>query len=198
MKKEILVIHGGEAFDTYEQYLDFLREDELDLREVRSPRWKSRLAENLGDEYEVFTPQMPSPMNAKYAEWKIWFEKMIPQLGDGVILVGHSLGGIFLAKYLSEETFPKEIRATILVAAVYDEEDCEPLADFVLPASLKGFASQGGAIHLFHSTDDDVVPFSHLAKFERQLPEATPHVLDGRGHFLGEQFPEIVDLLRSL
>ena len=44
--------------------------------------------------------------NARYEEWKIWFERMIPFLNDNVILVGHSLGGIFFVKYLSENLLP--------------------------------------------------------------------------------------------
>ncbi len=64
---------------------------------------------------------MPNKTNAQFEEWKIWFEKFIPFLNDGVILVGHSLGGVFLAKYLSENKFPKKIGGVFLVSAVYEK-----------------------------------------------------------------------------
>jgi hypothetical protein len=42
---------------------------------ARQPSWKKWLAEGLSQHYEVMRPDMPNTMNAKYAEWKIWFEK---------------------------------------------------------------------------------------------------------------------------
>ncbi len=40
---------------------------------------------------------------------------MIEIFNDRIIYVGHSLGVTFLAKYLSENTFPKRIGAFILI-----------------------------------------------------------------------------------
>ncbi len=142
MKKQIVVIHGGDSFDTHEEYLSFLKSFEInDLSYFTGENWKTTLQERLGDNFDVILPRMPNPLNARYAEWKIWFDKLVPFLDDGVILVGHSLGGIFLAKYLSENKFPKTITATILISAPFDGEgDEESLVDFILPSSLELFA----------------------------------------------------------
>src|SRR3989344_3659970 len=104
MKTQIVVIHGGDTFDTYEQYLSFLKNYKIDFERFRENKkdWKATLAEKLGENYEVISHSMPNKRNAKYIEWKIWFEKFIPFLNPEVILVGHSLGGAFLAKYFSE------------------------------------------------------------------------------------------------
>ena len=194
MKKQVVVIHGGDTFETYEKYLDFLRSFEIDsLDYFTHKNWKSILQEKLGDDFEVIRPQMPNKINAKYLEWRIWFEKLVPLLNPEVILVGHSMGGIFLAKYLSENNFPKKILGTFLVSAPYDAETFEyTLVDFVLPADLKKFEEQGGKIYLYHSTDDDVVPFDNLEKYKKQLPSATARVFEDRGHFNQEDFPELV------
>ena len=56
-----------------------------------------RLQEVLGGEYDVLLPRMPNKNNAKYLEWKIWFERMIPFLNKEIILVGYSLGASFIA-----------------------------------------------------------------------------------------------------
>ncbi len=191
MKKQIVLIHGGETFDTYEEYLEYLRAYVIDLG--RPVGWKDTLAEALGDAYDVIRPSMPSPKNAKYLEWSLWFTKYIPFLKDGVILVGHSLGGIFLAKYLSENQIPVSIRATILIAAPHDSFDTPySLADFVLPSSLALLETQGGRIVLMHSTDDPVVRFKDFESYATRLPNAEKMVCSNRGHFLEETFPELI------
>src|SRR4051812_18846652 len=112
MKQQILVIHGGDTFETYEEYIRDLKKSKLDLNQIRKVGWKQNLAKKLGKNFDVLSPKMPNALNARYKEWEIWFEKIIPLLDKNIVLVGHSLGGIFLVKYLSENSFPKKIKAT--------------------------------------------------------------------------------------
>lgn len=200
MKRQVVIIHGGDSFDTHEEYIDFLRSFEIeDLDYFRGKSWKNTLQERLGDGFEVIAPRMPNPLNARYAEWKIWFEKLVPFLADGVTFIGHSLGGIFLAKYLSENEFPKKVRATILLAAPFDGEgDEESLADFVLPESLDLFANQGGKIFLYHSKDDPVVKYFQQAKYQKALPNAEAVTFEDREHFNQEEFPELVECIKKI
>jgi len=199
MKKQVVVIHGGDTFETYDEYVAFLKSFLIESVDYFNRwRWKDSLQEKLGDDFEVIAPKMPNKWNAKYSEWKIWFDKLVPFLNDNVIFVGHSLGGIFLAKYLSENKFPKIIKATFLVAAPYDAVDSEyTLADFVLLNDLKLFQKQGGRIFLFQSKDDPVVPFADLEKYKKQLPTAECVVFEDRGHFGQEEFPELVEMIKS-
>jgi len=200
MKKQVVVIHGGDTFGTYEEYVAFLKTFLIDsLEYFRRRRWRDSLQEKLGDDFEVITPTMPNKSNAKYSEWKIWFEKLIPFLNDDVILVGSSLGGIFLSKYLSENKFPKKIKATFLLAAPYDAADSDyTLADFELPKGLELLEKQGGQIYLYQSKDDPVVPFVDLEKYKKQLPIAETLVFDDRGHFGQNEFPELVEAIKHL
>jgi hypothetical protein len=115
-----------------------------------------------------------------------------------VIFLGHSLGGIFLVKYLSGETYPKKIRATMLVAAPYNTPTDWPYADFNIVTPLTKFATQGGKIFLYQSEDDVDVPFSNFERYRAELPTATARTFTDRGHFLQEEFPELVDDIRSL
>jgi len=201
MKQQVFLIHGGEAFNTYEDYLGWLKKLAIDFDEfisVKKPGWKGTLAEKLGGEYEVIAPRMPNPLNAKYAEWKIYFEKFIPFLRDDIILVGHSLGGIFLAKYLSEERFPHRVTATFLVAAPCNTASEHPLSDFILGQNLDVFAEQSEIIVMYHSKDDEVVPFSNLDCYGRMLPGARVEIFEDRGHFNQEEFPELLQAIASL
>ena len=199
MKKQIVVIHGGDTFNTYEEYLSFLKNREFDLERLKKEDWKETLSEKLGEKFEVIILKMPNSANAKYLEWKIWFEKLIPFLKDEVILVGHSLGGIFLAKYLSENSFPKRIRATLLVAPPYDTEGTDySLVDFTLSEAPGKLTEQSDEIFLYHSEDDPVVPFGSLRKYEKELSGARVRIFKDRGHFQQEKFPELVEDIKSL
>jgi len=198
-KRQVVVIHGGETFASREDYISWLRAEEFALEGQGVVRWKGRLQDELGEWYEVIQPRMPNSFNATYEEWEIWFEKYLPQLSQDLILVGHSLGGIFLAKYLAEKEVGKNILGTFLVAPPFDSADSEySLADFVLPDSLDLFATQSRVIHIYFSTDDPTVPFADLAKYQAKLPNARVSVFSDRGHFKQESFPELVEEIRLL
>jgi uncharacterized protein len=196
MKKQIIIIHGGETFDTYDDYIEFLKNAEYNPDKRK--KWKDSLAEDLGDDFSVIQPQMPCQWNAKYKEWKIWFEKVIPYIEDDVVIIGGSLGGIFIAKYLSENEFPKKILATYLLAAPYDSNDDYSLADFVLPESLSMFEKQGGKIYLYQSKDDTIVPFANVEKYAKALPTAEKVIFEDKWHFIDEEFPELVESIKKL
>jgi predicted alpha/beta hydrolase family esterase len=52
---------------------------------------------------------------------------------------------------------------------------------------------------LYHSTDDDTVPFSDLAKYEKALAGSKIRIFNDRGHiWRPESFKELEDDIRSL
>lgn len=193
-KRQVIVIHGGNSFRTHKEYISFLKKLRIDFARYRTGKknWKGTLGAALGRKFEVVAPDMPNKMNAQYDEWKLWFRKFIPHLQRGVILVGHSLGGTFLAKYLSENTFPKKIRATLLVAPSL------AAGSFVPPRNLKELEKQGGRIFLYHSRDDRVVSFAHFMEYQKRLPRTISRVFKNRGHFNQARFPELVRDIRSV
>ncbi len=203
MKKQIVIIHGGETFDNYEDYLNYLKDYDIsrvfEKETVGSgKRWKDNLDDDLNNKFEIFQPSMPSPRNAKYLEWKIWFEKYLPFLKYDVILIGHSLGGIFLAKYLVENDFPVKVSQLHLVAAPFDDEDTPfSLNDFVLPNSLENIEKQIKNIFFYHSEDDDCVKFEDLEKYCKMLPTAEKIIFEDRGHFIVEHFWELIKNIRK-
>lgn len=200
MKQQVVIIHGGDTFDTKEQYLDYLRTKPVSL-EYFLPRadWKNSLPEKLGPDFQVLAPRLPDRTNAQYVEWKIWFERLVQFLEDGVILIGHSLGGIFLAKYLSENEFPKAIKATILVAPPHDDEDgSEPLGTFRLTGDLKRLQQQAGRLSFYFSNDDLVVTPYNMEKYKQALPEAKFHIFEDHQHFSQPEFPELVEEIKNI
>jgi predicted alpha/beta hydrolase family esterase len=205
-KKQVFYIHGGDSFENHEDFLERLRTAALwhlpkqdDLGS--SKKWTSTLQEDLGDGYEVIMPPMPNKQNAKYEEWKIWFERHFDFLTDGAILMGCSLGAMFLAKYFSEGNTPFVPKAIILMAGAYalpgfPDTDCK---DFlVAPESVHPMLNKAGQVVIVHSTDDPVVPYEHGAALSQALPEAQLMTFEDKNHFLVEEFPELVQKIQNL
>lgn len=199
MKKQIILIHGGSTFDKHKDYLTFLKGLKINLDRYRRTKWSDSLRQDLSSRFDVLLPKMHNPTNAKYNEWKILFKKISPLLNNNVILIGHSLGAIFLVKYLSENKFPKKILAIMLVSPPYNDEGMEEFfSDFVLPKSLDRLKKQGGKIFIYQSRDDLVIPYAHLEKYKKALPNAIIRKFKRRGHFDQPRFPELVKDIEDL
>lgn len=202
MKKQLIFVHGGSAYSNYEDFLDFLAT--VPLRDlpgaVKREKWTDHLAEDLGEAFEVFQPRMPNSQNAKYFEWKLWFERYLDLVVDEVILVGRSLGGYFLTKYLTEEVPIKPISALYLLAAPFapDNFGGEDGGDFAFDTHRVGaLTNLGGKVVVMHSKDDPIVPFAHGENYHKALPEATFLTFADRGHFLMSDFPELIQFIKK-
>ncbi|HCH34208.1 MAG: hypothetical protein UY35_C0005G0044 [Candidatus Saccharibacteria bacterium GW2011_GWC2_48_9] len=194
--KQVLIIHGGHSFSSYESYIDDLNASEISYQQLLpQKKWKPWVADNMPD-VDVLLPAFPNGHNAEYSEWKIYFEKLIPFFGDDIQLVGHSLGAMFLAKYLHELPLQKKVRRLILIAGVYDDQSSGDSGSFAV-GDATGLERSASDIHLFHSKDDPAVPFSELAKFQADIPTAMSHVFEDRGHFTDSTFPELLELLNQ-
>ena len=187
MQKQLIHIHVGESFEDYDAYLAFLEEYEIEYPpQEKEQKWKERYKESLGDDWDIVMPSMPSPRNAKYAEWELWIQKYIPFLCDGVVLVGHSLGAIFLAEFLQKNTLPISITQLHLIAG-----PAPRYGDFTFTV-LDNITQQCGEVHIYHSKDDFMVPFKDVKAYTDALSDAKVHIFEDRGHFLQEEFPELI------
>lgn len=202
MKQQVFYIHGGESFDSRAVFIEHLQTKDIwDLPWIESKgKWTKSLAADLGDGYEVFMPLMPNKNNASYEEWKIWFERHFQYLNDGLILMGCSLGAMFLSKYLAEHDTPFTIKALVLMAgyvgaAPSDGDVGSFLVQETLLPQLSGKAEK---IIIMHSTDDFVVPYEHALKYKKALPEAELVTFSDKNHFLVEELPELVEGIRAV
>lgn len=202
MKKQVVFIGGGDSYSNYDDYVQALKNAPLrnPLGE-KSKRWTDTLREDLGDDYELYMIPMPNTDNAVYAEWKIWFEKYFEYFRDGVILVGWSLGGMFLAKYFSEENTPFAIRALFLLAAPcgeYNDGAGNDCGSFRFDsATLSSMAEKVPKITVLHSKDDFVVPYEHSLQYKEMLPDSELVTFEDKNHFLVEELLELVELIQK-
>src|SRR5262245_39405797 len=75
------------------------------------------LKQALGSEYEVRFPRMPDEADPNVESWKRKISAELSQLRGKVLLVGHSVGGTTLLRYLSEEEVKTPIAGLFLLAA---------------------------------------------------------------------------------
>ena len=193
------MIHGGMTFKNKKDYSHFLKTRQISIE--KKIRWgDDYLDKALGKNFEIIRPRMPLQDDAKYSGWKIYFERHIPYLRSNAILIGGSLGGIFLAKYLSEHKFPKKILSTYLVCPPFDNmltgEDL--VGGFKLKSDLSLLEKNSRNLYLLFSKDDDVVPVSHAEKYRKKLKDAKIIIYKSKnGHFKISKFPEIVRMIKN-
>ncbi|MEK7137981.1 MAG: alpha/beta hydrolase [Patescibacteria group bacterium] len=200
MKKvQVLRVHGGMTFKNDKNYLHYLRTKKISTKKKIS--WKGDyLEKSLGKKFEVIAPQMPLSDNAKYRDWAILFKRYLALLKGKYILIGSSLGGVFLAKYLSENKLSKKAWSVYLVGAPFDNtvlgEDL--VGGFNLKADLSLLEKNCKNLYLLFSEDDDVVPIAHSEKYKKKLKNARILVYKNKhGHFNVSRFPEIIKLIKE-
>ena len=172
-KIQVLVVHGGMTFKNEKDYLHYLKTKKVSSKKKVS--WSGDyLEKSLGKKFEIITPRMPLQDYAEYRDWKIFFERYLTVIKNKYILIGSSLGGIFLAKYLSENKLRKKALSVYLVCPPFD--DTIPTEDLVGGFKLKNDLSlieeNCKNLHLLFSKDDDVVPASHAEKYRNKLQKA--------------------------
>jgi len=181
VKRHVLFIHGGGE-----------RVREADKKLAAS------LRDALGATYDVRYPEMPDADRPEYEIWKGQIAKERAALDGRVIFVGHSLGAAVLLKYLSEEEVEKPVAGLFLVAAPYWGAEEWEVGEYILRENFASRLPEKLPMFLYHSRDDEVVPFAHLALYEAKLPQATVRAFDGRGHQFGDDLSEVARDIREV
>ncbi len=174
MRKRVLFMHGG-GEGAYEE----------------DRKLAASLQDALGAAYDVRCPKMPDEDHPVYQAWKERIAEELDALEGEVILVGHSLGGSILLKYLSEEEVEKLVAGLFLVAAPYwGVEDWE-VGEYALREDFASKIPKEMTVFLYHSRDDEVVPFAHVALYAEKLPRATVREFEGCGHQFDDDLSEV-------
>lgn len=143
----------------------------------------------------------PFPFRPRYEEWKREFERF--DVTPETILVGHSCGGGFLVRYLSEH---KDLRVgkVALVAPWtnpdnYEASDTADFFDFEIDPT---FPERATGVTVFISSDDSTSVVKTVEILEQQVAGLELRRYEDKGHFcledLGtEEFPELLDVVMA-
>ncbi|GGY76869.1 alpha/beta hydrolase [Cellvibrio zantedeschiae] len=157
-----------------------------------------QLRRDLGAAYKISFPIMPAPSKPSYLRWKYELKNLLHGESSPKILIGHSLGGSVLLKYLSE--LPDKISASglFIVAAPFWGSENWTLDEFLLRDDFAKSLPKSLKIFLYHSKDDDMVPFSHLDYYRKAIPQAEVRELDTGEHSFKKGLPELTRDIQKL
>mgnify|MGYP000958141229 FL=1 len=140
------------------------------------------------------TPEMSRPYEPRYEAWCQEFAHL--PVDERTLLVGHSCGGGFLLRWLSEANC--RVGRVVLVAPWLDVEgEAGGFFRFTLDRQIDCKAVHG--IDVLYSTDDYPHLQSSTAKLRRELPQLRYHRFVDHGHFTFSAmqtrvFPELVEI----
>lgn len=136
----------------------------------------------------------PFPFRPRYEEWKREFERF--DIEPDTILVGHSCGGGFLVRYLSEHE-DLRVGKVVLVAPWMNPDDnpVSDTADFFSFETDPDFPSRTMGTPVFFSSDDDASVIQTVEMLKSEVKNLDIHQYTDRGHFLTKEFPELLSAI---
>jgi predicted alpha/beta hydrolase family esterase len=123
------------------------------------------------------------------------FKLTFAKITEPVILVGHSLGGSTLLKYLSEEKPDVSVLGLFLISTPYWKSN---MKEFQLKENFQTALKDIPKIFLYHSKEDTEVPISNLEFYEHVFKTAVVHKLNGNEHIFSKGLPELVADIKTL
>lgn len=169
------------------------RDDEPPFAEKHWFPWIKKKLEENG--FSVIMPEMPDAKDPDYSKWKESFERY--QINQNTTLVGHSCGGGFLVRWLSENKV--KVGKVALVAPWLDPEGeiDKEFFNFEIDPELIGRTS---GLKVIYSSDDfpDIIESINILK--SKLRGAEFQEFSNKGHFVfedmeTEEFPELLSNL---
>lgn len=161
--------------------------------------WFSWLQKELTlRDIKVEAPDLPEPYKPDYEKWKKVFERF--PVSEETILVGHSCGGGFLVRWLSENKI--NVGKVALVAPWINALDPRPVPGFFDFRIDPELVSRTNGMSIFISLDDDYEELETAEMLKLKLKDIKIMQFTDKGHFtigdMGtEEFPELVEFLIS-
>lgn len=136
------------------------------------------------------TPELPTPYNPNYNDWKKAFENYYDN--DVKIVVGHSAGGGFMLKWLHKN--PKVKLDKLILVAPWINTPIEP-AEFLKFSIKENALDNIKETILFYSTDDEPSIIESVNIILKHFKQIKMMRFKNKGHFvygtIGATFPEL-------
>jgi hypothetical protein len=188
--KNAVIVHGRPSAREY-----YLRK--IIRRPNSTAHWQGWLrAQLIANGYLVDTPKMPRPYQPNYEKWRKEFERC--HIGPQTLLIGHSCGGGFLIRWLSEHPEAK-VGKVILVAPWIGHDYGAPATDFFDGYKIDpNIASRTKGLVVFYSDNDVKAIQAAISQLKTTLRGAKYKEFHHYGHFTisemkTSKFPELLE-----
>ncbi len=187
--KKAIILHGKPSRDEYYDPA---------MPSQSNANWLAWLQKQLTiNNVLAQTPEMPKPYRPIYEDWKETFEQFA--VDSSTALIGHSCGGGFLVRYLSENPHVKA-GTVVLVAPWINPENQLDAVDFFDFSLQSDIVKQTERLLIIASDND----FASITKSVDILRDKITGIdyreISGKKHFCyedlgGEIFPELLEEL---
>lgn len=193
--KNAILVHG---YVTKDKYYD------PDRPSMSNNQWQPWLTQQLlCHDIPTVAVEMPQPWRPDYDAWKREFERF--DINENTILVGHSFGGGFLVRWLTENDV--KVGKVVLVAPFMglasdnDDEDRRYANEHFFTFEIDGnLSSKTSGLTILKSTDDSRQVNSSIDMLMQEFGDSCKLItLENRGHFCAPikwvkfEFPELLE-----
>lgn len=148
------------------------------------------------NEISTQTPEMPRAFEPNYQVWAKEFERY--EITPDTILVGHSCGGGFLVRWLSEH---KDVTVgKVILVAPWMDPDREETTDFFEFEIDPDIVKRTKSFTIFYSDNDHISVEKTVQRLKGKVPGCVLKEFHNYGHFTQENMktPEFPELLKAL
>lgn len=142
-------------------------------------------------DYIAQAPELPEPYDPNYEKWLSVYERF--NIDENTILIGHSRGGAFLIRWLSENKVKTDKVALVAPSIKQDKKAEHGFFDFDID---KDFPSRTKGVTVFYSTDDSESVVETADFLKKNLKGVEYQEFTDKGHFTFDdmgtvEFPEL-------
>lgn len=167
--------------------------------------WLKKKLENNG--YKVLVPVMPDPDHPKIEPWVKALREAVGRPDEQTLLIGHSIGGQTIVRYLSALSGHEKFAGVLLVtpwvtllpAALPDDDYRSTGAPWLnVPINWESARRRAVKFKAVFSDDDPYVPMADSETFKEKLG-AEITILHSKGHLTAEEehteVPEVWEMI---
>ncbi len=154
---------------------------------------------------DVYIPDFPTPENQTLDNWLKVFKNYHAFFGENSILIGHSLGTVFILNLL--EQIEIQIKAAFFIAPFQDFLEHEKIDPLIVTFIKKNFnwnkiTSNCAQFFIYYSDDDQYIPLEQPRTVATKLRTQNIKLFHKAGHFNLDTgystFPKLLDDINSV
>ena len=152
----------------------------------------------LGKGYDVYYPELSSDESTSDFGWPQQIGRLMSEVPDNSMFVGHSLGASMIVKYLSENAVAKKISGVFLLATPFWSGSEDWKAGLKLQEDFAERLPAKVPVFFYHCQDDDTVPFSHLNQYKQKCKQGIFRELKQGGHLFNHDLSIIAKDIKTV